>query len=176
MRSARESLPARSRTAKLSREVGFGTAVAVVIGNTIGSGIFTTSGLLARDLGSPARLMLVWVAGGVIALAGALSYAELGAAMPEAGGEYVYLREAYGPLVAFLCGWTSFFVGFSGAIAAGLLAFAGYLERFVPAVGAHQWSAKAAALAALWTVTMAHVGGIGPSGRIQRGLTAAVVA
>ena len=99
----------------LARQIGVPTAVAVVIGNMIGSGIFGTSGFMARDLGSPSMLLGLWVVGGVLALAGALSYSEMGAAMPEAGGEYVYLREAYGPLIGYLSGWTSFFIGFSGA-------------------------------------------------------------
>jgi APA family basic amino acid/polyamine antiporter len=99
----------------LQRALGARTATLIIVANTVGSGIFTTSGFVARDVGSPAWLMGLWLAGGLIALAGALSYAELGAAMPEAGGEYVYLREAYGPFVAYLTGWTSFFIGFSGA-------------------------------------------------------------
>ena len=71
-----------------------------MVANTIGSGIFTTSGYIARDVGSPLALLVLWFTGGLIALAGSLAYAELGAAMPEAGGEYVYLREAYGPFVS----------------------------------------------------------------------------
>ena len=102
----------------------------MVVANVIGAGIFTTSGFIARDLADPVALLAVWVVGGVLALAGALSYSELGAAMPEAGGEYVYLRETYGPLVGFLSGWVSFFIGFSGAIAAVSLAFAHYLRTF----------------------------------------------
>jgi len=102
----------------LSRTIGWRTAATVVIANMIGTGIFTTSGFIARDTGSPWILLALWVIGGLIALAGALAYAELGAAMPEAGGEYIFLREAYGPVVAFLSGWTSFFAGFGGAIAA----------------------------------------------------------
>jgi APA family basic amino acid/polyamine antiporter len=115
----------------LSRTIGWRTAAAVVIANMIGTGIFTTSGFIARDTGSPWILLALWVVGGLIALAGALAYAELGAAMPEAGG--VFLREAYGPVVAYLSGWTSFFAGFGGAIAAALLAFAGYISSLFPA-------------------------------------------
>src|SRR5262245_26660529 len=107
----------------LTRQITIPTAIAVVIGNMIGSGIFGTSGFMARDLGSPAWLLGLWIVGGALALAGALSYSEMGAAMPEAGGEYVYLREAYGPLVGYLSGWTSFFIGFSGAIASAVILF-----------------------------------------------------
>src|SRR5262249_60340871 len=80
-------------------------------------------------------LLTLWVMGGLIALAGALAYAELGAALAEAGGEYIFLREAYGPVVAYLSGWTSFFAGFGGAIAAALLAFARYISSLFPALG-----------------------------------------
>ena len=89
---------------KLPRTIGWRTAAAVVIANMIGTGIFTTSGFIARDTGSPRILLALWLASGLISLTGALAYAELGAAMPEAGGEYVFLREAYGGLAAFLSG------------------------------------------------------------------------
>jgi len=111
----------------LSQTMRWRTAAAVSIGNMIGTGIFTTSGFIARDTGSPWILLALWGVGGLIALAGSLAYAELGTAMPQAGGEYVFLRQAYGPLIAYLSGWTSFFAGFSGAIAAAVLAFAGYV-------------------------------------------------
>ena len=145
--------PSRSDSRNLRRAFGAGTAALIVIANTIGSGIFTTSGFVARDVGSPAWLIGLWLAGGLIALAGALSYAELSAAMPDAGGGYVYLREAYGPFVAYLTGWTSFFIGFSGAIAASALAFGGYLHGFTPWLDSIPWTGKVMALAALWSVT-----------------------
>ena len=77
----------------------------------------------------------VWLGGGLLAFAGAMAYAELGTLRPRSGGEYVYLREGYGPLAAFLTGWTSFVAGFAGAIAAGALGAADYLGRFVPVAG-----------------------------------------
>ncbi len=160
----------------LSRQISISTAIAVVVANVIGSGIFTTSGFIARDLGSPAWLLGVWVIGGVLALAGALSYSEMGAAMPEAGGEYVYLREAYGPWLGYLSGWTSFFIGFSGAIAAACLSFVAYLHHFFPALDPAQTGGQAAALAALWMLTAAHTAGVGPGSLLQRILTAGKVA
>src|SRR5207248_2165618 len=84
---------------------------------------------------SPAGLLAVWAAGGALAFAGAMAYAELAVRFPGAGGEYVYLRESYGPLMAFLTGWTSFVAGFSGAIAAAAVGCAAFLDRFVPGVG-----------------------------------------
>lgn len=118
----------------LTRGIGWGAAGAVVVADMVGTGIFTTTGLMARDLGSPLEIMALWIAGGAIAIVGALAYAELGAAIPRAGGEYVFLREAYGALPAFLSGWTSFFAGFSGAIAVALLGLAAYCTRLAPAI------------------------------------------
>jgi APA family basic amino acid/polyamine antiporter len=106
----------------------------------IGSGIFTTTGFMAGDLGRPSIVLSVWLVGGVAAAAGCISYAELGVNLPRSGGEYVYLREAWGPAWGFLSGWVSFFAGFSAPIAAAALAFTEYLGAFSPAlsVGAQQ--------------------------------------
>jgi APA family basic amino acid/polyamine antiporter len=171
--------PARSHSfalesnGELSRAIGWRTAAAVVIANMIGTGIFTTSGFIARDTGSPWILLTLWVVGGLIALAGAWAYAELGAAMPEAGGEYVFLREAYGGVAAFLSGWTSFFAGFSGAIAAAVLAFAGYIAAILPLLG--NLDARLLAITTLWTLTAVHLAGARPGGRFQTALTGATV-
>jgi len=159
----------------LARQIGVPTAVAVVIGNMIGSGIFGTSGFMARDLGNPGMLLALWVVGGALALAGALSYSEMGAAMPEAGGEYVYLREAYGPLIGYLSGWTSFFIGFSGAIASAVILFVSYLRHFFPVLDPSAASGKAAALITLWLFTAIHCAGVRPGGLVQRLLTAGKV-
>jgi basic amino acid/polyamine antiporter, APA family len=159
----------------LRRVVGLDTAAALVIANTVGSGIFTTSGFIARDLGSPWWLLALWIAGGMIEFVGALAYSELAAAMPEAGGEYVYLREAYGPLIAYMSGWTSFFVGFSGAIAAAALAFVGYLHQLAPIPDASALSGKLVAIAVLAVLTTAHVLGVRFGGIVQRLLTVGTV-
>lgn len=162
--------------AALERRIGLFTAATVVVANVIGSGIFTTSGFIARDLANPGALLLVWAVGGILALAGALSYSELGAAMPEAGGEYVYLREAYSPLVGFLSGWVSFFIGFSGAIAAIALLFAHYMAHFFPAVAPPRPAGIALAIALVWVLAVVHLVGVGPGGFVQRILTVAKVA
>jgi len=112
--------------------MGPALATSLVISNVIGVGIFTTSGLLARDLADPRLLLGIWVLGGVLALSGAFCYAELGARFPRAGGEYAYLREAYGPLPAFLSGWASLFAGFSAPIAASAVGFTEYLSFYYP--------------------------------------------
>ena len=172
---SQNSIEPGTRT-RLGRRFGPFTATCVVVASVIGAGIFTTSGFIARDLADPVALLAVWVVGGMLALAGALSYSELGAAMPEAGGEYVYLRETYGPLVGFLSGWTSLFIGFSGAIAAVALAFAHYLAHFFPAVEPPRPAGVAVAIALVWGLTMVHTLGLGPGGLFQRVITVTNVA
>jgi APA family basic amino acid/polyamine antiporter len=108
-------------------------AAAIVVSNVIGGGIFFVPILVAQILPDARSILIVWVVGGGLAFAGAMAYAELAALRPHAGGEYVYLREAFGPATAFLSGWTSFVAGFSGAIAASALALADYAGRFAPA-------------------------------------------
>ena len=115
----------------LRRELGLFSAALLVVGGIIGSGIFFTPAETARNLPTGGWVLGVWALGGVVALAGALTYAELGAMLPEAGGSYVYIREAFGKLPAFLCGWMTMLMIASGAIAAVAMGFAGYLERFV---------------------------------------------
>jgi APA family basic amino acid/polyamine antiporter len=124
--------PAR---ASLDRRLGPLDAAAIVISNVIGVGIFITPGFVATLVPNRTAILGVWVLGGALAFAGALAYAELAARQPEAGGEYVYLREAFGSLAAFLTGWTSFVAGFSGAIAACGVGIALYLDRLVPGAG-----------------------------------------
>jgi basic amino acid/polyamine antiporter, APA family len=110
------------------------SAMALVVANMIGTGIFTTTGFLAGDLGRSSLVLSAWVVGGIVALAGCLVYAELGVNLPRSGGEYVYLREAWGPVWGFVSGCVSFIAGFSAPIAAGGLALAAYLSFFVPSL------------------------------------------
>jgi len=117
----------------LDRRLGPIDAAAIVVSNVIGGGIFYVPVLVARMMPSAWAIVGLWLFGGVLAFAGAMAYAELATLRPRAGGEYVYLREAYGPIAAFLTGWTSFVAGFSGAIAAGAVALADYIGRFIPA-------------------------------------------
>ncbi|MGH7247574.1 MAG: amino acid permease, partial [Pseudomonadota bacterium] len=120
--------------AALRRDLGVWAAVAIVIGTTIGSGIFLVPKAMVQMVGSPRMVFAVWVVGGLLALFGALSASELSAAMPEAGGGYVYLREAYGPFWGFVYGWTMMWVAQSGSIATLGTAFYYYLGNFVPAL------------------------------------------
>src|SRR5258708_4509599 len=99
----------------------------------VGTGIFTTSGFMASDLGSPNLVLWIWVVGAVCAFLGAICYSELGINLPSSGGEYVYLTQAFGPTWGFMTGWVSFFAGFSGPIALAALAFSDYFGHFYPA-------------------------------------------
>ena len=119
---------------QLTRQLGLFDSTMVMVGIVIGSGIFVTTGIMAKSIPSTGLILLAWIVGGLLTLAGALTYAELGAAMPEAGGQYVYLREAYGPMTAFLFGWILFLVYMTGGIAALALAFAEYFGNFFPSL------------------------------------------
>lgn len=119
----------------LVRQLGLFDSVMVLVGIVIGSGIFLTTGIMAKSIPSAGLILLAWLLGGLLTLAGALTYAELGAAMPEAGGQYVYLREAYGPMAGFLFGWVLFLAYQTGVIAALALAFSEYLGHFFQSLG-----------------------------------------
>ena len=118
----------------LVRSLGSFDATMLVVGIVVGSGIFLTTGLMAKEIPSASLILLAWVFGGLHAIAGALAFAELGAAMPEAGGQYVYLRRAYGPFVGFLFGWVAFSVYLTGIVAALAIGFAEYFGYFFPAL------------------------------------------
>jgi len=119
--------------------MGLFSATAIVMGSMIGSGIFIVSADMSRTLGSPALLIGAWLVTAVMTIIGALSYGELAAMMPKAGGQYVYLREALGPLWGFLYGWTLFLVIQTGTIAAVGVAFGKFLGVFIPGVSATNW-------------------------------------
>jgi len=170
---------------KLLRQLGVFSATAIVVSNMVGTGIFTTSGFLAGDLGSPPVVVGIWFVGGALALAGALCFSELGINFPRSGGEYVYLTEAWGPVWGFLTGWVSFFAGFSAPVAAGALAIAEYLSYFFPALGAQAagtgfslgpftarfGGAQLLACALVAGFTALNVFGMRPAARVQNLLT-----
>ena len=173
----------------LERRLGPFDAAAIIVSNVIGAGILFTPPRIAALVPSGLMFLSVWLAGGLLAFAGAMAYAELAALRPRAGGEYVYLRDAFGRLAAFLTGWTSFVAGFSGAIGAVALIFPFYLSRFVPAAGnttafltipivpgylALTFSAQTiCALALVWGLALIHLRGVGP-GRLVGNLLAAL--
>jgi APA family basic amino acid/polyamine antiporter len=155
--------------ASLVRRRGPYDAAAIVISNVIGGGIFFVPIIVAQLVPDPGWMLGVWLVGGALAMAGAMAYAELAAVRPHAGGEYVYLRDAFGPLAAFLTGWTSFVAGFSGAIAAGAIALADYVLRFFPAAAGAR---SAIAITAIAALTLIHVRGLGPGRVVQNFLAA----
>ena len=171
----------------LERRLGPLDAAAVIVSNVIGGGILFTPPQVAKAIPNPWAFLSVWLAGGLLAFAGAMAYAELAALRPRAGGEYVYLRAAYGRLAAFLTGWTSFVAGFSGAIAASAVVLAAYVGRFVP--GANDstplltiplpWvplvfsRQSLVALSAIALMSWIHLRGVGP-GRIVGNLLASL--
>lgn len=175
--SAAPPLPAPA----LERRLGPFDASAIVISNVIGGGIFFVPVIVAQMVPHGTAMLAVWVGGGALAFVGAMAYAELAAMRPHAGGEYVYLRDAFGPAAAFLTGWTSFVAGFSGAVAASAVALAEYVGRFVPAAGSAAplvtlplplvplvVSPRAlVALAAIAILTLIHIRGLGPGSLLQ---------
>jgi len=116
----------------LTRQLGLFDSAMMMMGIVIGSGIFLTTGIMAQAIPSASLILLAWLVGGLLILAGALTYAELGVSLPEAGGQYVYLREAYGHLYGFLFGWKMFLVNMTGSIAALGVGFAEYFGKFFP--------------------------------------------
>jgi APA family basic amino acid/polyamine antiporter len=181
--------PVASPSPALDRRLGPLDAAAIVVSNVIGGGIFFVPVIVAQMVPHGAAILWVWLAGGALAFAGAMAYAELSALRPRAGGEYVYLREAYGPLAAFLTGWTSFVAGFTGAIAANAVALAEYIGRFLPAAGDSTpiitiplpllpliVSPKSiVALATIAILSLIHIRGLGP-GRIVQNVLAGLKA
>jgi basic amino acid/polyamine antiporter, APA family len=117
---------------ELERALGVWSTVAIVVGTIIGSGIFLVPKTMVENTGSPGMVFFVWIFGGLLSLAGALTYAELAAAMPQAGGEYIYLREAYGPMFGFVYGWTQLWVAKSGSVATLATGFFYYFANFYP--------------------------------------------
>jgi len=161
----------------LERKLGTFSATAIVVANMIGTGIFTMSGLLAANLPSPGWVLLCWLFGGLIAIAGALCYAELATRMPEAGGEYVYLKKLYHPALGFLAGWTSLIVGFSAPIAAAAMGFSEYIHAGLDSQLLHLDSTqlvffnKGIAVFIILLFTFLHYFGLRLGSRVQNVLT-----
>lgn len=156
-------------SSQLQRQLGLRTATAIIVGETIAVGIFLTPAGMAQSLGSPAWLLCVWLVMGAMALCGALCYGELAARFPETGGTYAYLREAYGPLIAFLYGWMSLLVmdpGLTAALGVGLASYVGY-SFTLSALGI-----KAVAIIAIITLALINILGVRLGARVLRWLTA----
>jgi APA family basic amino acid/polyamine antiporter len=163
----------------LERRLGPFDAAAIIVSNVIGGGILFFPVLIAASVPDARLFLSTWVVGGALAFCGAMGYAELAALRPRAGGEYVYLREAYGPLAGFLTGWTSFVAGFAGAMAASAVFVVLYLDRFIPGVadrtpffdipipyvGVTFSRQTLMAMAVIWAFAFVHIRGVGP-GRV----------
>jgi APA family basic amino acid/polyamine antiporter len=165
----------------LERKLGLFPLTNIVIANMIGAGIFTTSGLLMKDLHNAVVMLSLWVAGGLIAFCGALAYGEVGAAIPRAGGEYAFLSRLFHPVLGFLAGWVSFFVGFSAPIAASAIGFTEYLTRALPGLlhlGIFPAASEPAAVKKIFAIlviaafTLLHTRGLELGARVQNLLTA----
>jgi APA family basic amino acid/polyamine antiporter len=173
--------PGRMATAMgLRRELGLLSLTSIVVANMIGAGALTLAGFLLTELRNPMLMLALWLAGGVTALCGAVCYGELAAAMPMAGGEYVYLSRLFHPSLGFLSGWISFLVGFSAPIAAAALALVEYATRAFPALlgsdalpgsGAAVVLKKLYAVAVIFLGTWLHRRGVRIGARVQNGLT-----
>ena len=160
-------------SATLERTLGLRDLILLIIGTVIGSGIFIVPGAVLRQVqGSVGLTMLVWLVGGILSLLGALTYGELAARSPKAGGIYIYIRDAFSPLLAFLYGWTLFFVISTGAIATLAVAFSAYLGEIVPLTAALR---KLIAVGMIAVVTVVNVLGTRKSSDLQNWTTATKV-
>jgi amino acid transporter len=157
-------LMATSRRPTLVRDLNLAHAAAINAGTIIGTGIFIVPQSIAASVGSPGAILSVWAVASLLALLAAFTYAELGAAMPAAGGDYVYIREAFGRPAGFLFGWTQLLVARSGSIAALATGFAIYLGNFLPL---EVWSGRLAALGAVALLTAVNIAGVRMGGNVQ---------
>lgn len=183
--SATSGLAAERPAPQLVRGLGLFDATTIIVGSVIGSGIFVAPSIMAAYVQTPGLLLGLWVVGGVLTLFGALAYAELAAAMPHAGGQYVFLGRAFGRLWGFLYGWTFLVAINTGFIAAVAVAFAKYLGVFLPAIGEGTvlfdagrpfTSAQAVALAVIILLTWLNVTGLRAGAAVQNVFTIAKVA
>ena len=164
----RTSTSSPSDQPQLLRALGAWESTSITIGIMIGTAIFIVPADVTRAVGSPAAAIAVWALGGLLTLFGVLTFAEMAAMMPKAGGQYVYLREAYGPLAGFLCGWSFFIAAQGGGIAVLAVGFAEYLGELLPL---QPWHQKGAAAASIVLFTYINYRGVKEGGRVQALLT-----
>ncbi len=164
----------------LARRLGLLSVVAIIVADMVGTGIFTTSGLLMENLRSPVVMVVLWAIGGLIALSGAFCYAELSTAMPYAGGEYYFLSRLFHPMAGFLSGWISFIVGFSAPVAAASIGMSEYLLEAFPGwapdgqllgVSGTVFARKGFAMALILIFTLLHLQGLRLGSRVHNVLT-----
>jgi APA family basic amino acid/polyamine antiporter len=156
-------------------QLTFSSLFFIIVANMVGSGIFTTSGFIMQDVHNPWAMLLCWFTGGLLALTGALCYAELGAMFPAAGGDYVFLRESFGKRTAFLSGWISLWVGFSAPIAAVAIAFGNYVNGTLPTTLQGPGTPTILAVGIIVFFTWAHIQGVLFGARMQNVMTLAKI-
>jgi amino acid transporter len=173
----------QTEVSELPRALGPIASIAILAGTVIGTGIFLVPSTVAREIGSVHGIFLIWLLGAFLSLAGALSYAELGARLPQSGGEYAFLRKAYGPIWGFLFGWQQIVIGKTGSIAAIAIAFSLFLSYEIPEIGSstlgitlfsqnfYLTGIQLSAIASLATVTAINIAGVGVGGNVQTFLT-----
>jgi APA family basic amino acid/polyamine antiporter len=169
----------------LARRLGARDLMLLAAGTTIGGGIFLTPATIARQIPDVRWILAAWITGGFFTIAGGLVYAELGALFPEAGGTYLYIREAYGDLTAFLYGWMACFVMDTGAMAAITVGLAEYLGVFFPRIGAHVVAfhvgslpvstGQAVAVGAVAVLSATHILGVREGVRIQGAFSSVII-
>jgi APA family basic amino acid/polyamine antiporter len=163
--------------AKMPAEFGLAMAIFMVLASMVGVGVLTTSGYTVALVGSNQLMLGLWIVGGVIAVCGALTLAELSAALPHTGGDFVYLYEAYGPLAAFLFGWVSFLIGFSGPCAASAFASAKYiLAPFGHDANQAEFRQRLLATAVILIFALIHISGRERTAKVQGSITALKIA
>ena len=170
----------KSSEKKLERKLGLFSVTNIVIANIIGAGIFTTTGYLMDMLGNPLLMLSLWLVGGIIAFCGAISFGELGAAFPEAGGEYIFISKLFNPLLGFLSGWLSLIIGFSAPIAASAIGFTEYFSLAFPFLQdglllndllSPEIFKKILAIFIILVFTLIHSRGVKFGAKVQNGLT-----
>jgi APA family basic amino acid/polyamine antiporter len=163
----------------LERKLGLFPVINIVVANIIGAGIFTTTGYLMDMLGNPVVMLILWFTGGLLAFCGALAFSELGAAYPEAGGEYTFISKIFHPLPGFLSGWLSLIVGFSAPIAASAIGFSRYFIWAFPGLQSFmlmesisiELFSRLLAVLVIFVFTILHSKGVVLGSRVQNGLT-----
>lgn len=163
-------MPSSSSATELPRQLSLIDAASIVIGVMIGAGIFLVPSLVAQSLPSGPWIVAVWTVSGVLSFCGALAFAEMGAMLPATGGQYVFLREAFGPLAAFLCGWTFLVVSMTASMAWLAVSFCRYLTYFVPL---SEWQANATGCALVLVLTWINYRGVVPGAWVQKVFTGA---
>jgi APA family basic amino acid/polyamine antiporter len=171
-KSEKKGDDAHGSSQTMPAEFGFPTAIFVVVAGMVGAGILTTSGYTVASIGSNGWMLILWAVGGITAVCAAFTLAELSAALPQTGGDYVYLYEAYGPLPAFLSGWVSFLIGFAGPSAAAAFAFAQNMVAPIEGTGSQAilWE-RILASAAILAFAAIHISGRRRTARVQAWVT-----